>query len=162
MSHSKIANRSTSNYWLILGLVTVTLLTGKIQAQSADTAVAQSAGVVSSEVVSEQPPSLTGQWSGGWSSETTGHRGPLKADIRPNADGSYSARFTGRFFKVIPFRYQMQLNVVGQDGGKLILAGSKKLGPVMGYYSYQAVVSGNQFSASYSTKRDRGTFFLRR
>jgi len=162
MSHSKIADCSTSKYWLIWGLLLVALLTGRIQAQTGDTAVAQDASVASSEVVLGQNPSLAGHWSGGWSSETTGHRGPLKADIRPNADGSYSARFTGRFFKVIPFRYQMQLNVVGQDGGNLILAGSKKLCPVMGYYSYQAVVSNNQFSASYNTKRDRGTFFLRR
>jgi hypothetical protein len=152
----------TSTHWVISGLLAVALLAGKIQAQTNDTSVGHNTGVTSPETSSVAPPSLSGKWSGSWSSETTGHRGSLKADIRPNADGSYSARFTGRFFRVIPFRYQMQLNVVGQDGNDLILAGSKKLGPVMGYYSYQAVVSGDQFSASYSTKKDRGSFFLRR
>lgn len=105
---------------------------------------------------------LAGQWSGGWNSETTGHKGPLRANIRPTGDGNYTATFTGKFFKVIPFRYQMQLNVVSSDEGELRLAGSKKLGPLMGYYSYQATVSGNRFLATYRTKRDRGTFTLRR
>lgn len=106
--------------------------------------------------------SLTGSWSGGWYSQTTGHKGPLQANIRPTSDGHYTATFTGKFFKVIPFRYEMKLNVVGDDGTNLRLAGSKKLGPLMGYYSYQATVSGNHFSASYRTKRDQGTFSLRR
>jgi hypothetical protein len=106
--------------------------------------------------------SLSGAWSGGWHSQTTGHKGPLNADIRPSSSGSYSATFTGKFFKIIPFRYQMQLNVVSQNGNRLELAGSKKLGPLMGYYSYRAVVQDGQLSASYRTKRDRGTFTLRR
>lgn len=108
------------------------------------------------------PPSLTGSWNGSWNSQTTGHQGPLSANIRPTGDGNYSATFTGKFFKVIPFRYQMKLQVVGANDGVLHLAGSKKLGPLMGYYSYNATVSGNSFSASYRTKRDSGTFFMRR
>ncbi len=108
------------------------------------------------------PPSLTGSWTGGWNSQTTGHQGPLRASIRPTGDGHYSATFTGKFFKVIPFRYQMNLQVVGASDGVLQLAGSKKLGPLMGYYSYNATVSGNSFSASYRTKRDSGTFFMHR
>lgn len=106
--------------------------------------------------------SLSGAWSGGWHSQTTGHKGPLNADIRPSSNGNYSATFTGKFFKIIPFRYQMQLNVVSQNGNRMELAGTKKLGPLMGYYSYRAVVQDGQLSASYRTKRDRGTFTLRR
>lgn len=111
---------------------------------------------------STSQPTLPGAWSGSWASHTTGHQGPLHASIRSNSDGNYTATFTGKFFKVIPFRYQMQLNVVSNDGHQMTLAGSKKLGPVMGYYSYRATVTGNQLSATYSTKRDRGTFSLRR
>jgi hypothetical protein len=107
-------------------------------------------------------PALTGTWSGGWHSQTTGHKGPLRADIRPTGNGNYTATFTGKFFKVIPFRYQMQLNVIANDGKQLQLAGSKKLGPLMGYYSYNATVTGGNFLATYRTKRDRGTFTLRR
>lgn len=108
------------------------------------------------------PISLTGSWNGGWYSQTTGHKGPLQAKIRPSNDGHYTATFTGKFFKVIPFRYEMKLNVVANDGNTLRLSGSKKLGPLMGYYSYHATVSGSQFTASYRTKRDQGTFSLRR
>lgn len=107
-------------------------------------------------------PTLSGSWSGSWASHTTGHQGSLHASIRPTPHGNYTATFTGKFFKVIPFRYQMQLNVVSNDGHQMTLAGSKKLGPVMGHYSYRATVTGNQLSATYSTKRDRGTFSLRR
>jgi len=106
--------------------------------------------------------SLAGNWSGGWYSQTTGHKGPLRAEVRSSKSGQYQATFTGKFFKVIPFRYQMQLNVVSSDGEHLHLAGQKKLGPLMGYYAYEAKVTGNQFSATYRTKRDRGTFVLSR
>jgi hypothetical protein len=107
-------------------------------------------------------PSLNGSWTGSWNSHTTGHQGPLSASIRPAADGTYQANFQGKFFKVIPFRYQMRLQVVASGDGFVELAGSKKLGPLMGYYSYRAVVQGDSFQATYNTKRDRGTFQMRR
>lgn len=119
-------------------------------------------GIPCASAQEAHPTSLTGTWSGGWNSQTTGHKGPLQANIRPTNDGHYMATFTGKFFKVIPFRYEMKLNVVANDGNTLRLSGSKKLGPLMGYYSYHATVTGNQFAASYRTKRDQGTFSLRR
>ena len=106
--------------------------------------------------------SLGGSWSGGWYSQTTGHKGPLRAEVRLSNSGQFRATFTGKFFKVIPFRYQMQLNVVSSNEEHLYLAGQKKLGPLMGYYVYEATVTENQFSATYRTKRDRGTFVLKR
>src|SRR6056297_3148322 len=44
-----------------------------------------------------------GRWSGTWTSESTGHRGTLKARIRQVDANTYRAIFMGRFAKVIPF-----------------------------------------------------------
>lgn len=124
--------------------------------------VAQDAVVSGGTGSAVATPMLSGSWNGSWNSHTTGHQGPLSASIRPATNGTYHANFQGKFFKVIPFRYQMQLQVVASGEGFLELAGSKKLGPLMGYYSYRAVVQGDSFRATYSTKRDRGTFQMRR
>lgn len=140
----------------LFSTLAICLSAEKIMAQQAND------GVIVSDGGQALSRSLAGNWSGGWYSQTTGHKGPLRADVRLSNSGQYRATFTGKFFKVIPFRYQMQLNVVSSDGEHLHLAGQKKLGPLMGYYAYEATVTGNHFSATYRTKRDRGTFVLRR
>ena len=59
-----------------------------------------------------QAASPTGRWSGGWYSQSTGHKGPLKAKIRQTQPGTYQAVFFGRFAKVIPFVYPAKLERV--------------------------------------------------
>jgi len=154
-------SRFVSSQGLCLSFVMGLLLLGSRSLSAQETVVRDS--VVSGGTISAvATPSLNGSWTGSWNSRTTGHQGPLSASIRPAADGTYQANFQGKFFKVIPFRYQMQLQVVASGDGFVELAGSKKLGPLMGYYSYRAVVQGDSFQATYSTKRDRGTFQMRR
>src|SRR5471030_2079339 len=73
-------------------------------------------------------PDITGCWSGYWISCTNGHTGPLSATICKISDTCYEAHFKGKFFKVIPFRYKANLSVVGQEGDKLLLSSSRRLG----------------------------------
>ncbi|MFM7076669.1 MAG: hypothetical protein ACKO3G_11465 [Planctomycetaceae bacterium] len=54
---------------------------------------------------------LSGSWCGTWSSSTTGHAGPLRAEFTPCGAGRWRADFSGRFFKVFPFRYSVTLCV---------------------------------------------------
>jgi hypothetical protein len=116
--------------------------------------------LVSSSSVFAQDP--TGVWVGRWHSETTGHQGPMRARVTPNSDGTYNARFTGRFALVIPFTYRATLTPVACDGCATTLVSSKQLGPIMGTYRMDSVVAGNQFQAGYSAKKDRGTFNMTR
>lgn len=105
---------------------------------------------------------LTGEWSGTWHSCTSGHSGPLKATFCQACGDSYRVTFSGRFFKILPFRYTVCLNVVGREGDKVLLAGSADLGHLMGTFHYQAEATDCEFHANYNSCRDQGTFCLYR
>ncbi len=103
----------------------------------------------------------TGRWKGRWSSGSTGHSGPMRARVTPNSDGSYSARFVGRFFGVIPFAYRAELQPVQTWAGTSYVV-NKKLGPILGSYRMNAITPGNTFSANFSAAGDSGQIQMRR
>ncbi len=104
---------------------------------------------------------LGGRWRGNWESQNTGHRGRLGAKFRRVDSTHVRAKFTGTFAKVIPFRYRPLLDIVYEEPGLMILQGNKKL-PLGGNFEYNATVTGNQFSATYRSRRDNGVWQMRR
>lgn len=105
---------------------------------------------------------LSGSWSGSWQSCTTGHSGPLVARFTPCGDAAYRVEFSGRFFRVIPFRYTVILDVVADWGDGVTLAGSSSLGRVFGTFTYRATADGCRFDASYRSRKDAGAFRMTR
>lgn len=105
---------------------------------------------------------LSGCWEGSWESCTSGHKGPLSATFTRCGDGEYRVKFTGRFLKVVPFRYTVTLTVVEDHGDSVTLAGSSYLGRLFGTFSYKAIADGCSFRADYSSAKDSGTFRLSR
>ena len=104
---------------------------------------------------------IAGRWpSGYWASESSGHRGTLRAAVTPTPTG-YDVRFAGRFAKVIPFTYRSHLNVVGTAGDTVFLAAERRL-PVFGTFRMDAVATPTSFDAAYHAKRDHGRFVLSR
>jgi hypothetical protein len=103
---------------------------------------------------------LSGTWSGYWISDSTGHRGPLNCTLTRLDDTAYRADFSGRFFKILPFRYSVQLDVV-QDGDTVQLAGVHQLGR-RGDFHYHAEADAAEFVANYSSCKDAGRFVLSR
>lgn len=96
-----------------------------------------------------------GTWRGSWSSAETGHRGPLRAVIRPTPTGSYRAFFVGRFAGVVPFAYRAELYPAAGLPGYYT---SVKRLPLLGEYNMQATVSDNAFHATFRGGRDTGIF----
>lgn len=105
---------------------------------------------------------LSGCWTGSWESCTSGHSGPLFAEFTRCGEKDYRVKFTGRFLKVIPFRYTVTLTVVEDRGDELILAGSSYLGRLFGTFSYRATATDGRFTADYTSKKDDGTFRMTR
>lgn len=116
------------------------------------------AGVAAAEVSAAD---LSGTWSGRWDSLSTGHTGPLNANFTRINDAQYQVDFRGRFFKLIPFRYSVVLNVV-EEGETVRLSGDNYLGRRYGWFHYDAVVAGDCFTANYSSCKDDGQFRLTR
>jgi hypothetical protein len=104
----------------------------------------------------------TGVWRGEWRSASTGHHGPMRVNIQPKADGTYQARFVGRFALVIPFAYRVTLHPSCDDCGNSILSAEKPLGPLMGSYRMSAQAIGNQLSGDFQAAGDNGSIRMNR
>ena len=104
---------------------------------------------------------LAGNWQGGWKSCNTGHRGRLNAQFCRIDANHVQANFRGTFAKVVPFRYRPVLNVVHEEPGLMVLQGTKKL-PLAGPFHYNAIITGDSFSATYRSRRDHGVWTMRR
>lgn len=70
-----------------------------------------------------------GLWQGRWKSESTGHSGPMRVTITPTSQGTYQARFAGRFAAIIPFAYRAELIPQSTLDGQTILTSSKNSDP---------------------------------
>lgn len=111
---------------------------------------------------SAQAVDLSGCWSGSWQSCTTGHKGPLRATFTRCSDKQYSVDFSGRFFKLLPFRYSVVLDVVQETDDQVTLSGSSYLGRMFGTFTYSASATSTDFQADYSSCKDQGRFLLSR
>lgn len=109
---------------------------------------------------SSHAQSPAGRWRGEWTSGSTGHHGPMRASIRPQSDGTYSARFSGRFFVVIPFTYRVDM--VPASPGSNRLVADKKLGPIMGSYRMQTHFGSQSMSGQFQAAGDKGTVQMTR
>ena len=105
---------------------------------------------------------LGGCWSGSWLSCKNGHNGKLRATFCRINEKQVQAVFVGSFAKIMPFRYKATLDIVHEEEGMIKLRGSQRLGPIMGTFCYEATITGDQFKATYSSKRDCGQWNMTR
>ena len=112
--------------------------------------------VIGSECDAASP---TGRWRGGWSSQSTGHKGPLRAKIRSVDADTYRAVFVGRFAGIVPFIYPTTLHRVA--GSCDCYTSSQRL-PLLGTYRMTASVTPQRFYATFGSSKDQGTFDMRR
>jgi hypothetical protein len=104
---------------------------------------------------------LSGCWTGCWQ-DCDGHDGPLEASFCKCDDSHYQVVFTGRFWKIFPFRYSVTLNVVRQEGDKVFLEGESYLGRLFGTFTYSGWATDTDFVSDYSSCRYQGQFILHR
>jgi hypothetical protein len=102
---------------------------------------------------------LSGRWQGNWVSCKDGHEGRLKASFCKLSETCYQVRFTGTFLVVLPFCFSVDLQLTGQEDGKVFLAGSHRL-PIFGMFHFNAVATQCEFAATYWSCDDEGRFNL--
>ncbi|MBT4694169.1 MAG: hypothetical protein HOB73_12560 [Planctomycetaceae bacterium] len=121
-----------------------------------------SASLAAAQLQAEDKLDLSGRWSGTWRSEVSDHNGPLKAKFQILSNSKVQARFNGRFFKLIPFHFNVTLDIVEDKDGVVTLKGKEDLGRTLGIYTYNATFSNGKFVANYSTDKDKGVFEVTR
>ena len=100
-----------------------------------------------------------GRWAGRWTTykeNGRGHQGTLRANLKPNGDGTYQGTFAGRFAVVVPYVYRA---TVVQEGD--MLYSTKRLGP-MGSYEMQLQHYPGSLSGGWSAGKSSGGIQLYR
>lgn len=143
-------------------LLSVALLTVSHPDHHAEQHFEPPAVVIMSEAPVVADIDLSGIWSGQWCSQSTGHRGPMKAQFCRINSCQYEVKFSGRFCKLIPFRYKAILCATMGEDGCVQLRGSKNLGFLFGTFNFSGNASDSSFTARYWASSDCGTFTLSR
>ena len=108
------------------------------------------------------PDSIEGRWEGKWLSDANGHTGKLRCLLSRESDSRYSARFRATYWKVFRFSYTVPLRFEQRDG-LWQFTGEENLGKLAGgVYHYEGRVALTNFSATYRSQYDHGTFQMRR
>jgi hypothetical protein len=104
---------------------------------------------------------IEGPWEGRWLTEAE-HSGGLRCLVKRLDDGSYQMRFHATFWKIFSAGYSVRMTGEEKDG-VLHLVGEHDLGWLGGgLYKYEARISDAEYIAEYRSKRNNGTFTLRR
>jgi len=106
-------------------------------------------------------PMIEGRWKGTWLSSTNGHTGDLWCIVTREADGSLLARYRATYGAGINFTYEMPMTVK-REGDVLRFSAETDLGDPWGNYSSEGTVKGDQFTATYTSEFDSGTFDMTR
>ena len=118
--------------------------------------------LIPTQLQAKEKLDLSGKWNGTWRSDISDHTGPLKAKFTVLEDAKVQARFSGRFFKIIPFHFNVTLDIVKNEDGVVTLKGKENLGRTLGTYTYNATYTNGKFVANYSTEKDKGVFEVSR
>ncbi len=105
---------------------------------------------------------MTGRWQGVWVSESTGHADQLRAVIDRKDDGTYRAQFHAKYHTILSFGYTVPLKVE-KTGSAFKFSGEADLGWLAGgLYQYAGRADATNFSSTYTSKDDHGTFQMGR
>jgi hypothetical protein len=105
--------------------------------------------------------SIEGRWEGKWLSDHNGHNGRLRALVRKLDSGQYETRFHAKYFGVLSFGMQVNLDVQ-PAGGLWQFSGAENLGKSYGVYRYEGKASATNFFSTYKASFDHGTFQMTR
>ncbi len=115
--------------------------------------------ITSQQTFADSP---AGVYRGEWRSNSNGHHGPMRAVVQPRTDGTYQARFTGRFALVIPFAYKVTLQPMQDEFGNTILTANKPLGPILGSYQMTAQANECGLNGNFQAAGDNGSIQMNR
>ncbi len=105
---------------------------------------------------------VEGRWKGTWLSGANGHTGSLRA-VATHANGDiYRFQIGATFWKILRASYDVNFTVL-PDGDNHTLTGEQTLSGLMGgLYTYEGRIEDGNFTASYKSRLDHGTFRMRK
>lgn len=117
------------------------------------------------------PPSgIGGRWEGKWISEVSGHEGRLRCIVEKSENAKateaiaidYRFSFSATWGPGIVSDYDIEMKVQPAAEGGMAFEGDMDLGVFMGVYRCKGRIVGDQFTATYTSDQDHGTFEMSR
>lgn len=106
---------------------------------------------------------VEGCWEGRWLSSKNGHTGKLRCLATKIDDRQIRARFKATYWKILRIGYEVTLNTEPSTNSSVRIRGENDLGWWGGgVYHYDGAVSPTDFSATYRSRYDHGTFEMKR
>ena len=113
-------------------------------------------------LVTKEPDPLEGRWKGTWVSDQNGHKGKLRAVATHVGGDQYRFQFGATYMMFLTASYDVQFTIT-KDGDSHYLTGEQELpGYMGGVYKYEGKIVDGDFTSSYSSKLDHGTFRMDR
>jgi hypothetical protein len=114
---------------------------------------------------SETGHPIDGRWQGTWLSDANGHTDELRCLITPLSNDVHTARFHARYkigFCRFSFGYSVPLRVQPTNNA-FRFDGESNLGWLAGgTYRYEGTATATNFTSTYRSKYDHGTFQMKR
>lgn len=105
---------------------------------------------------------ISGPWEGRWLSDKNGHTGRLRCIMTATGTNGYNAHFHATFWKIFRASYQVPFAATNA-GTRFTFTGESNLGKLAGgTYTYAGSADPSNFSATYRSKYDQGTFEMKR
>ena len=117
------------------------------------------------------PPAngVAGKWEGTWLSAANGHHGNLRCVVSgPHEEGKFFAKGDHTFFyhatwmKILSGSYKAVHNVQKKSDGYVFKGDHQMPDWAGGRYHYAGTIKGDNFSATYKSSLDHGTFTMKR
>lgn len=114
--------------------------------------------------------SIIGRWEGKWISEVSGHEGRLRCIVEPSAATNSGTPTTEKFLFLFSAKwgpgivsdYDIEMTVQPANESGRAFEGDMDLGLFMGVYRCKGRIVGDQFTATYNSDQDHGTFEMSR
>lgn len=105
---------------------------------------------------------LNGRWAGTWKSDVNGHTGFLRCVVSEGPKpGTRTFLYRAGWMKVLAMTISTDKAVTRTPQG-WEFRGSKDLGRFGGEFRSKGTVKGDEFSATYDSSLDKGTFAMKR
>lgn len=105
-----------------------------------------------------EPDPIEGRWKGTWLSNHNGHKGKLRAVATHIEDDQYRFQFGATYMLFLTASYDVQFTIT-EENGQYTLTGEQELpGYMGGLYNYEGSIQDGDFTSSYRSKLDHGTF----
>lgn len=106
---------------------------------------------------------VEGRWEGFWLSAKNGHTGKLRCLATRIDDRQIRARFKATYWKILRVSYEVTLNAESLTNHAVHIQGENDLGWWGGgVYRYDGTINPTNFSSTYRSKYDHGTFEMKR